>query len=178
MIVLIEGIDKAGKTTIVNRLKQIFPSAIFCKNSFKPEGADPYDIGRMTGIYLGIYQLAKQSKDQLIFLDRGHITEIVYGRIKRGYDSLQYFNWEHYEKELKKYMKVIHVSAPVSVIQDRFIKEKEEYLVADEINKILTEYDIYMNNTSLSSIRIFGNNDKESNIAEIIKFIGDGHQRD
>ena len=79
MLILIEGIDKAGKGTVIEDLLKIYPAAIVFKNKIKPVGKDEISVGRTAGIYLGAYQLAKKLPSIVLF-DRSHITEIVIRR--------------------------------------------------------------------------------------------------
>lgn len=175
MLLLIEGCDKAGKSTIVRELRKTFPRSVQFKNMIKPEDREQTTIGRIAGIYLGAYQFAKQIQERnntfhTIF-DRGHITEIVYSH-RRGYESTKSIDWLRYERELLSSDTVlIYVSAPPTVIRERFETDKETYIDQAEIEGILERYEDYLRITEIPTLKLSSLDAPVSNLIKIVQFI-------
>ena len=165
MKILIEGIDKSGKSSIVKELQKLFPSAVTFKNKLKPVVED--DSARTSGIYLGAYQMAN-CLDKITLFDRSHLTEIVYAR-KRCYDAEVFFNWPEYEKSMLKDTLLIYMSAPVEIIKTRFKKDNETYLSESEIDWILDGYERYLSKTNLKFIRLDSTTEMTKNLAEVVQ---------
>lgn len=168
MIIIIEGIDKSGKTTLIKDLYAALPAAVRVKNTIKPDGSKEISIGKIIGVYNGIYNVAGKFENPVI-LDRSHLTEIVYSA-KRGYQALDYFDWRALERELDAI--VIYMSAPKNTIKQRFIADKEDYLTVPEIDMIMTGYTDQIAKTSLPVLRLSSTDDRQTNLAEVIRFIG------
>ena len=83
MIIIVEGIDRVGKTTLCNKLKDIFEIPILhyqsIINNNKKDNDNETDKSLLT---LEICKLTNSS----IILDRFHLSDFVYGMIERNYD--------------------------------------------------------------------------------------------
>ena len=179
MIILVEGCDKTGKSTLIRDITKYYDAPVF-KSREKPTTKEQFQIGRTQGIYLGAYDVAKLRQKYLTVFDRGHVTELVYSQ-KRGYNAADYYKWGELEKEFKEHMMIIYMSAPVDVIADRFKEENEEYLSADEIEVTLERYEEYLRNTNLKVLRLSSITHPVDNIKMAIEFINlfhtYGHKR-
>ena len=173
MLILVEGCDKTGKTTLISDLKKHFPGLTIIKNEFKPTGNNPTSIFGTIGQYLGMYQYHFQTNDnRMIALDRSHITEIVYSQL-RGYNSLEYFKWYDYENQHEKDFLVIYMSAPTEVIAKRFKEENETYLSAEQINQVVQGYEQYLRDSNLPRLMLSSLDDREKNLLKAIKAIAE-----
>lgn len=82
-IIIVEGIDRVGKTTLVNKIVEEYGYKIF--KAELPELINGYDeIIKMKAI-LSILKLLENDK---IIFDRFHFTEYVYGALERDYLNL------------------------------------------------------------------------------------------
>lgn len=83
MIIVIEGIDRVGKTTLANMLSEKTGYPIFkakpLNDNRTPEANN--EAGNM------LYTLIEQGIINYFILDRGHFTEYVYGKIDRNYSN-------------------------------------------------------------------------------------------
>ena len=83
MIIVIEGIDRVGKTTLANMLSKKLNYPIFkakpINDNRNPEANN--EAGNM------LYTLIEQNIINNFILDRGHFTEYVYGKIDRNYSN-------------------------------------------------------------------------------------------
>lgn len=86
MIIIIEGIDRVGKTTLANKLSKelnipVFKKNRMCGNESKDEEAVAFNYGNAAGL-LDMWNWSKFNAD--IIVDRFHWTESVYGQVDRG----------------------------------------------------------------------------------------------
>ena len=83
MIIIVEGIDRVGKTTLCNKLKEELNISIY-----KHVGVLQYnkmDNFNETDKMLQLVELCRLTNSSIIF-DRFHLTDFVYGILERNYD--------------------------------------------------------------------------------------------
>lgn len=80
MSIIVEGIDRVGKTTLCNKINKYFALDIFKESMIK----NVDDI--MTFNYGAMRSLCNVSKYKNFVFDRFHLSEYVYGVIERKYD--------------------------------------------------------------------------------------------
>lgn len=82
MIVVVEGIDRVGKTTLVNKLVKL--GFVEMKDKFEIDGFihefDDYSIGKCESFVQAAKELDKQGYN--VVIDRLHLTEYVYGMVR------------------------------------------------------------------------------------------------
>lgn len=86
MIIIVEGIDRVGKTTLCNRLSEELNIPIH-----KYKGIVKYDKMKNkeeTDKTLGLIQLLKETGSSIIF-DRSYMSDYVYGILQRNYKALK-----------------------------------------------------------------------------------------
>lgn len=167
MIILFEGVDKAGKSTILKDVQSVLSCSTFKNTAIKPTDED-FDPVKLAGFYIGAYELAQNLREEgHILFDRSHITEIVYSN-RRGYSALDLFNWLEYEEKLSNFL-VVYMSAPVDVIKKRFVTENETYLSAEEIEGTLDLYDSYLSVSKLRVIRLSSLDSRLDNLEKVIQ---------
>lgn len=85
MIVVLEGIDRVGKTTLAKKL--VKAGFIYLKDEFVLQSKffsnfNDYSLGKCDSFVAIIKRLNDEGKN--VVIDRLHITELVYGKCKRG----------------------------------------------------------------------------------------------
>lgn len=85
MIILIEGIDRVGKTTLANILNKQFNIPIFKDKPIYNKDFKNHEITTEKGNLL--YSLMESGGIDNLIMDRGHLTEYVYGKIERNYSN-------------------------------------------------------------------------------------------
>lgn len=82
MIIIVEGIDRIGKTTLCNKISEVTKIPIHKYNGIIPysEMKNKQETDKM----LSLIQLVEETKTDIIF-DRFHLTDCVYGIVERGY---------------------------------------------------------------------------------------------
>lgn len=155
-MLIIEGIDGVGKTTLVEYLQ--------CYGMKKYHF--DYDSKNMN--LLSKYMKVLSSDDTELVLDRSFISEMVYGPVIRNICKL---NLEDYTKLLVAYKnagaKIIYLTAPKDVLLKRRNDEKSDYEVItnhyEELNKKYNEIMEY----SSEFIDVIAVNTHEANIEQV-----------
>lgn len=86
MLIIVEGIDRVGKTTLCNMISKSFGIKIF-KHDSKLFKLEKMDNDNETDKAIKIYELCKLLKGNLI-LDRSYWSDFVYGVLERDYSIL------------------------------------------------------------------------------------------
>lgn len=91
MIIIVEGIDRCGKTTLIDRLCKFDNSIIrfkdynVCSKTYNDEGFKDFSLGKLDTTVAMLKQLSEQGFD--VIVDRLHLTELVYGSVERNQTS-------------------------------------------------------------------------------------------
>lgn len=115
MVIIIEGIDRVGKTTLCKRLSETLNIPIY-----KHVGEFKYskmDNENETDKMLQIIEICKLSNSFIIF-DRFHLTDFVYGVLEREYDSHKAENNKNeIEEKLNEIGAILIVVNPTSIVK-------------------------------------------------------------
>lgn len=118
MIIILEGPDGSGKTTLANALAKQTKYPI--KHCVQPK---PDESG-MLGMYLN---LIKSNKN--LILDRSWYSEMVYGPVMRGTSEISYPDMYLLEQALVKHGAIIiHCTDKPEVLWCRCAKRGEDYV--------------------------------------------------
>jgi len=173
MIILFEGIDCSGKSTLIRKFSALFSDLLpirHYKNRIKPKNTKASG-NQMVGIYRGLYQQALEDPKTYHLFDRSHITEVLYGTFLRDYDPLKLFDWFTFEKKVKQEILLCYVETDSQELVRRFHKEKEDFLEVQEIDNLLLGYKVYLSHTNLEVIKIRGDQEINKSILLLYKKI-------
>lgn len=115
MIFIVEGIDRVGKTTLIDRF--IKSTNIKKFNAYFPELVPPskFDNFNETDKYLREILLCKMFESDIVF-DRLHLTDFVYGCIERHYDfTAALENFKLIERELLSQKAMLILVKPTDI---------------------------------------------------------------
>lgn len=121
-IIVVEGIDRVGKTTLVNRIVNWFETDPYIKfNVFKhKESYFPYekmDSHNEADKMLQLIEMVELCNGNVIF-DRFHLSEFVYGICNRNYSfKTAYLNRSIVDDMLCRAGAVLAYVKPTSVVQ-------------------------------------------------------------
>ena len=128
MYIVIEGVDKTGKTSLSNFLSKRLKLPI--KKFSRPIG-DPY-CEYMEYLLLD---------DKPAILDRFYLGELVYGPVKRGKSELSDREWFNIEMTMMAHKPfLIYSSTDTKKIQDNFKKDGENYTQAKDVVPLKKAY--------------------------------------
>lgn len=155
MLVIIEGADGTGKTTLVEKLRS--------------EGYVSVCIPKNTPCIFGVYkQLIYNSKATDFVIDRSFITDIVYRLVLDGQPS---FNLNAIACLLSEDMKIIYCTNDNSF---NYAKERGEDLICEREthNKICKVYEYVMKCISIfANKKILKYDFEKMNFEDVLKFI-------
>jgi thymidylate kinase len=152
MLIVVEGVDKSGKSTLVEKLVKGLPQAFLMKVGDRPKdnSKDEKDkIKRLHWKMLRTY--VTHFRDSTLILDRSIISEIVYSKIKRGYEAGK----DKEVKEMVKYLAdlkpfIIYCRTSIDETKLRMFEQEEDYLKMSEVEPLMIEYDNVMDGLGVS----------------------------
>lgn len=131
-LILLEGLDKSGKSTIANWLKDNYDFEII-KFSAPKKGDDVYKI------YLDTLNKLKPYKNYVI--DRMHWSEAVYGPIYREKSQLDQDKlWNIDEKINELNGIVVYCFNDIHWFERKFKEDKEEFTQLEDIMNLIEAY--------------------------------------
>lgn len=154
-VIIIEGCNKSGKTTIVNYLKDNLPEKNFqIIKCSQPEIID--GINQAYYQYIKILEEIKNNPDKNYILDRFHFGSYVYGPIYRKMPDFGKRLFEKIEDEIMKlnYIFILAI-ADKKFIEEKFVSEKEEFAKLELIDK---EIALFKKTAKMSRLKIFNHN--------------------
>lgn len=155
MLVVIEGADGTGKTTLAKKLQS--------------EGYVSVCIPKNTPCIYSVYmQLICNSAITNFVIDRSFITDFVYRFVLGGQPS---FNLDEFTQLLYKDMKIIHCTNDNSF---NYAKERGENLICkrETHNKICKAYEYVMKCISIfTNKKILKYDFEKTNFEDVLKFI-------
>ena len=176
MNIIVCGIDKSGKSTICNDIREsLYPIVPVTFKITKKPSTDNFFSQQMV---VKIYQemlgqtLYDWNKSHIFLFDRAYPSEMVYS-IKRGYDAMQ--NEDLLALDLRLADKggtlLVYCEVDAETLKKRFKSEKEEYLKEKEIEQMLSRYEDFLKLTHLPFIRINSLTERGQNVVAVKKFI-------
>ena len=169
MRIIIDGVDKSGKSTLIEALKNKIPNAIMVKLLSKPKDKEtgPTYIKTM---YAKMAELTRDVNTNFVF-DRWYPSEMVYS-FKRGYDALEDGWFYKMENELRKTDGFyILVEADPALVAKRFKTAKEDFAKVEEIEKLQERYREHYKNCQLHKIKVDTTNSLDAVVQQILDAI-------
>lgn len=141
MIIAFEGIDKSGKTTLLEDMKYMFDVSggkyVTYKATIKPTREVDKDSSYYQ--YKAINDFADQNPKLMILLDRSAMSEMVYSGVKRDYDVI---HETRYRDLLKRPDTLwVYVETDDETLKQRFEANKEEYAKTEDIASLRQRYE-------------------------------------
>lgn len=138
-IIIVEGIDRVGKTTLINMIAKEFGYSIM--HGIPYEGRKrTKEIGAEAG-YATLSAL-KLFKNDYVIIDRFHLSELVYGLVDRGYCNNEMHNIDAMLSELNSLL--------ICVRPTNIKKSSEKHGSDLSHHKLL--FDFYFENSKMNKI--------------------------
>jgi thymidylate kinase len=175
MIIIVEGTDKSGKSTLIRDLIKSIPEVVVFKLSpgNKPRGDDPEQIVKVKASYAELFYQAQMLSEQgkHVIFDRAYPSERVYS-IKRGYDAMKDTDWGRFESELnKENILLVYCFVDEKIQMNRMDAEREDYLQKSELKAMNQRYERFLELTQLRKIFIDSSHDQRENVKLVLKHI-------
>lgn len=139
MLIVVEGCDGTGKTTLVDLLEQRiiknFAYAEVVKLHYGVPERHPLEEYELD------LQDYRPGTGRHLLIDRLHWGEAIYGPIYRGKSKLGYAGMRHIDMFLRSVGGVIiWLDLPVGELRRRLTKRGEDYLKSDDVEKVCDMY--------------------------------------
>lgn len=129
MFIIIEGVDKNGKTSLANYLSNKYGIEVV---KFSQPKGDPYNE----------YMNFLLNRKEPAILDRFYLGELVYGPVKRGKAGLNEWQVRNIELLLRaRFALPIYCETNEKVVEKNFIQDKEEFTKIQELPKLKQYYE-------------------------------------
>lgn len=149
MIIILEGPNKSGKSTIVRHLQTEYPEHNWkvIKSSAPKPGTNVFKE------YIGVIEVMKNFPGNYI-LDRFHWGSLVYGPIYRGKKDFSLASFLNIEIKLRKLgAVVINTENTFEYLKDLYERENEEFATVDNLQEEIDRYVKVRNHSILPIIR-------------------------
>lgn len=162
MLIILEGLDKCGKTTLANYIVEKYNFKYIHFGQPKKNAFDEY-----------MEFLNEITKDENYVIDRFHLGEPTYGVVYRKKSSINKGQLAKIEKRINELDGIlIYCYDSVDNIEKRFIEDKEDFTKKEDIEKLLQLYKEQLKRSKLLYYyHVIGTKDMTKNeiLNEIIK---------
>lgn len=178
MLIIFEGHDLSGKTSIAQELSKRLEGSIYVKNNHQPFGdteAERYKLKRSYDTVIDLFKVMNYEMPRShMVLDRFFLSELVYSEVLRNNPQIQ----DPYYNRLNKRVKsldtlLVLVQAPEADIIKRRAKRGEDRLINSQITQAKETYLKYLTITDFKNKLVLDNpeGEFETNISKILNLI-------
>ena len=185
MLIHIEWVDLCWKTTLIDKIQILFKNTTVYSTpkEYLPRDDKYESREKVWKFYLErlkeIEKKLKKNPEQNIVLDRFYLSELVYGKIIRWYNSN---DMEEYQKQViskikelseKYWYRIIYLSDKTESIRNRYLDKGDDYIKDKKYyHNLKVEYNKKINTLSkvfnVLSINVFEDNSYRQDIIELI----------
>lgn len=141
-ILIIEGCDASGKSTLIKELSKMLPDYVVKKgSSFEHSTCTQQQLAQK------FYEMINESEDELlswdehIIFDRFIYSNEVYASLYEDYAILSHTERRAIEYDISLEATIIYLYASPEVLTERLNTRGDAYVKADRIPAILAKYD-------------------------------------
>ena len=129
-IVVVEGPDCSGKTTLINKLMERHPNNCYIHNAVTDDIKSLHE-NTLQAAYIA-------SKNHWVFIDRLHLSEKIYGTVFRNGPSYDIDTFDVYATNFMKVKKILCI-----VDKETVLAKHAERIDKEMFNNISTIWDMY-----------------------------------
>ncbi len=150
MIIIAEGSDLAGKTTLLHQLMKDLPRAYLFKYNTRPADDSFKERKRILDLYWEMWRglMAAQHSNEktILLLDRYYVSEAVYGPIMRNYDPIEDPDYAALHKMILSdpYIMYLFIIEPDEVLEERYKGRGDEHVNLDQVKQVSHGYTRFM----------------------------------
>ncbi len=154
--IIIEGVDKSGKSTIIEKMKNQFEYGLAIKNMIKPKDASDKETRKIIRMYEHILDISENLRYTYI-LDRFYQSEIVYS-ILRGNDRFEEKNFmaivDMWEEDMVHNTLLVLVETDPAIVAKRFKTCGEDFVKEEQIKMLQERYNRAFEMSKLPKIKL------------------------
>lgn len=140
MLIHVEWVDLCWKSTLIDKMSRLFKNVTILSTprEYLPRDNKPESRERIWNFYLQrlneVDKLLTDHPDSHIILDRFFFSELVYGKVMRGYDSkdMHELQVQVYSKikeiDEKHWYTLIYLSDDTEAIWKRYLDKGDDYI--------------------------------------------------
>lgn len=172
MRIILDGVDKSGKSTLIEALKNEIPSLIGLKLLTKPKDSSEKSQAYIKQMYMHMADMTRNQSAHYLF-DRFYPSQMVYS-YKRDHDDLENGWYWAFEKELAKTPNLyILLDVDPDLLAKRFTSEGEDYALPEDIKILKERYNKHFELCQLNKVKLDPTDRLEETVAEIKKICED-----
>lgn len=165
MLIIVEGIDKSGKSTFIRHLNSA--TGIGAYRKYHPGLLKDDEFHSFfKGIGFALIELHNIFQFDLI-IDRSFISDWVYSN--RDTDKFEIAIWEEWESLVgSNSMIIIYLHIEKDTFYDRIRHQPDKYMNVDDYERYVYLYEKYINQTKIPCIRVSGEDTFQQQIERIL----------
>lgn len=168
MLIILEGVDGAGKSGLANALVQALEEK-YPDSTVTYLHAGPITSGTYEAYIEPLEDYDPKKTDQHIVIDRWHVGEQIYGPLYRGgsrFDDVMYHHTEMYLAA--KGAVLFNVTQTLDVLRDRLAVRGEDFLQDKDVDHVRKEFERLTPKSMLFSEHV---RPDDSNRQEYVEYI-------
>ena len=153
-IIIVDGIDCSGKTTLTQYLLKNLPKSLYLKSGMN--GNNIKNRIEMFDYYFDLINLLRvYSKNYNIIVDRCYMSEFSYDfkrkKNNKGLKDYKYSNFQEFEKLLKNLnTKYIYCFTSLKEIEKKLKEKNDDYCNLKDIKTLIKNFDNFNKKTILN----------------------------
>jgi len=136
-IVVVEGVDGAGKTTLINNLRDVSREYFWVLRASGPANSSD----QLQRAVDELSTLIDGSPTNWVFDRHPLVSEPIYGHILRGKSHLEGMSAWGYKARIQEFSKIIYCRPPFDIVQEESKHERQLEGVHDKLRGLYDAYD-------------------------------------
>ena len=156
IILIFEGNDMTGKSTLISIIKDIFPQSLYFHTSAPPGNIK--DNNYYPSMLSHMIPLIKDSQQPFI-IDRFHLGEVVYGSIFRNrkkdlFSNNQLLTIDKNLENMDKNIKIIYLETELEELIKRYHRRGDWFVKEEDLSVINHQYQEVIKESNLPILKI------------------------
>ncbi len=164
MLLIVEGVDCAGKTWVTHQLLKKLDRTMLIKHGTRPKTGTPEELNELKDTYTAMYGIHRdlEQDGMKLIMDRYYPSELIYSNIMRNYDASEDPYYDELENKILKIPHLlIFVTADWDVLVRRLKERGDDYIDESQLKRLLERYQDWLQTTHLRT-NIIINNDLDN----------------
>lgn len=168
MLIIIEGPDGAGKTTLAKQLEEHLAFGVLLHRG-PPERHPLYEYE--TSLYF--YERYRPGKDAHVVCDRWHLGEVVYPQALSRKSLLNPASLWHIEMFLEsRGAFLVHLTDETALLQDRIARRGDNLITPDQVGELRVAYTAAVQRSRLPKVQLYTSHDlTQAKVWEVTQLI-------
>lgn len=144
-LILVEGVDCAGKTSLINLLSNALSFHVVKGSSFEHSQCDNTEL---------FSKFKEMTKERMVVFDRFIYSNEVYAQLYDDFAILTDEQRREIENDISSRALLVYLEADIDVLTSRMNSRGDDYVTVDRLQIIKDKYEESLNKITLDHIRI------------------------